>query len=92
MTFIKLSHKASFTTSCGRVQLKVNGENIESILRTALVYGDFMEQEYKKLAEKLCKDKACRIQYCLQGVFIHLCNLIGSDLTRWFDQHIAHEL
>ncbi len=51
-----------------------------------------MEQEYKKLAEKLCKDKACKIQYCLQGVFIHLCNLIGSDLTRWFDQHIAYEL
>ena len=26
-----------------------------------------MEKEFKRLAEKLCKDKACQIQYCLQG-------------------------
>lgn len=26
-----------------------------------------MEKEYKRLAEKQCKEKACRIQYCLQG-------------------------
>ncbi len=26
-----------------------------------------MEKDFKKLAEKLCKEKACHIQSCLQG-------------------------
>ena len=26
-----------------------------------------MEEEFRQLAEKLCKEKACRIQRCLQG-------------------------
>lgn len=26
-----------------------------------------MEEVFKKLAEKLCKEKACQIQSCLQG-------------------------
>ncbi len=34
-----------------------------------------MDQD-KKLAEKLCKDKACKIQYCLQGVFYRVYTII----------------
>ena len=29
-----------------------------------------MEREFRRLAEKLCKEKACKIQYCLQSEYI----------------------
>ena len=37
-----------------------------------------MEKELKRLAEKLCKDKACKIQYCLQGEFYYSINGVSS--------------
>ena len=29
-----------------------------------------MEREFRRLAEKLCKEKACKIQYCLQSEYV----------------------
>ncbi len=41
-----------------------------------------MEEEFKRLAEKLCKKKACQIQSCLQGECVGGARLIclGHEL------------
>ena len=47
-------------------------ENAEIGLGYGLIYGaslqySHMETERRRLADKLCKEKACKIQSCLQG-------------------------
>ncbi len=88
-TFLDLVCRAARSDLFTAFFVGVSKRSSESVCRKLLPFtescGRLMEKEYKRLAEKLCKDKACKIQYCLQGSH----PLVGHTSTVYIHSRIS---